>query len=138
MAKSGKINQIYACCIYVSDLEKSIRFYQNIGFELKFIDGKEWAEFDLGETAFALLQRPAEKGAVKPAKTRIMFEVNDIEKMQQHLVSLGVKLIGGVREEPYGKLQTFEDPDGHWLEFFENKKALNVELLNKGVPCVHE
>ena len=43
--------------------------------------------------------------------------------MRRHLVSLGVKLIGGVREESYGKLLTFEDPDGHWLEFFENKRA---------------
>lgn len=118
-----KINKIYACWIYVSDLEKSIRFYQNIGFELKFIDGNAWAEFDMGETSFALLQRPAEKGAVQPAKTRIMFEVNDIEEMRQHLISLGVNLIGDVREEPYGKLLTFEDPDGHWLEFFENKRA---------------
>ena len=118
-----KINKIYACWIYVSDLEKSIRFYKNIGFELKLIDGNAWAEFDMGETSFALLQRPAEKGAVQPAKTRIMFEVNDIEEMRQHLISLGGKLIGDVREEPYGKLLTFEDPDGHWLEFFENKRA---------------
>ena len=118
-----KINKIYACWIYVSNLEKSIRFYQGIGFELKFVDGNAWAEFDMGETSFALLQRPAEKGAVQPAKTRIMFEVNDIEKMQRHLSSLGVKLIGGVRAEPYGKLLTFEDPDGHWLEFFENKRT---------------
>ena len=90
-------------------------------FELKFIeeDGA-WAEFDLGETSFALLQRPAEKGSVQSVKTRIMFEVNDIEEMRRHLVSLGVKLIGDIREEPYGKLLTFEDPDGHWLEFFEN------------------
>ena len=123
MAKSGKINKIYACWIYVSDLKQSIRFYQDIGFELKFVDDNAWAEFDLGETAFALLQRPAEKGAVQPAKTRIMFEVNDIEKMRRHLVSLGVNLIGDVREEAYGKLLTFEDPDGHWLEFFENKRA---------------
>ena len=49
-----------------------------------------------------------------------MFEVNDIEEMRRHLVSLDVKLIGEIREEPYGKLLTFEDPDGHWLEFFEN------------------
>ena len=118
-----KINKIYACWIYVSDLEKSIRFYQNIGFGLKFIDGNAWAEFDLGETTFALLQRPAEKGKVQPAKTRIMFEVNDIEKMRRYLISLGVKLIGVVKEEPYGKLLTFEEPDGHWLEFFENKRA---------------
>ena len=119
-----KVKKIYACWIYVSDLKKSLRFYQNIGFELKFIekDGS-WAEFDLGETAFALLQRPAEKGKVRPAKTRIMFEVNDIEKMRRHLVSLGVKLIGGVREESYGKLLTFEALDEHWLEFFENKRA---------------
>ena len=123
MAQNRKINKIYACWIYVSDLKQSIRFYQNIGFELKFVDGNAWAEFDMGETAFALLQRPAEKGAVQPAKTRIMFEVNDIEKMRRHLVSLGVKLIGGVREEAYGKLLTFEDPDEHWLEFFENKQA---------------
>ena len=124
MAKSGKINKIYACWIYVSDIKKSIRFYQDIGFELKFIeeDGA-WAEFDLGETSFALLQRPAEKGAVQPAKTRIMFEVNDIEKMRRYLISLGVNLIGGVSEEAYGKLLTFEDLDGHWLEFFENKRV---------------
>ena len=52
-----------------------------------------------------------------------MFEVNDIEKMRRYLISLGVKLNGGIREEAYGKLLTFEDPDGHWLEFFENKQA---------------
>ena len=124
MATNRKIQKIYACWIYVSDLKKSIRFYQDIGFELKFIeeDGA-WAEFDLGETSFALLQRPAEKGKVQPAKTRIMFEADHIEEMRQQLVFLGVKLIGDIREEPYGKLLTFEDPDGHWLEFFENKRA---------------
>ena len=119
-----KVKKIYACWIYVSDLKKSLRFYQNIGFELKFIekDGA-WAEFDLGETAFALLQRPAEKGKVQPRKTRIMFEVARIEEMQEYLISLGVKRIGSIRKEPYGKLLTFEDLDGHWLEFFENKRA---------------
>ena len=119
-----KVKKIYACWIYVSDFEKSIRFYQYIGFSIKFIEkGGAWAEFDLGETSFAVLQRPAEKGKIQPAKTRIMFEVDNIEEMRKHLISLGVKLIGGIREEPYGKLLTFEDPDGHWLEFFENKSA---------------
>ena len=105
-----KVKKIYACWIYVSDLKKSLRFYQNIGFNLKFIekDGA-WAEFGLGETSFALLQRPAEKGKVQPAKTRIMFDADDIEKMRKQMVSIGVKLIGDNREEPYGKLLTFED-----------------------------
>ena len=115
-----KVKKIYACWIYVSDLKKLLRFYQNIGFELKFIeeDGA-WAEFDLGETSFALLQRPAEKGAVQSAKTRIMFEIDDIELIYEELKNKGVKTIGEIRTEPYGKLLTFEDPDGHWLEFYQ-------------------
>ncbi|AEW22617.1 VOC family protein [Tannerella forsythia] len=115
-----KIRKIYACWVYVSDMAQSVRFYQDIGFTVKFVekDGA-WVEFDLGETSFALLQRPEEKGKVQPRKTRIMFEVARIEEMQEHLISLGVKRIGSIRKEPYGKLLTFEDPDGHWLEFFE-------------------
>ena len=115
-----KIRKIYACWVYVSDMAQSVRFYQDIGFTVKFVekDGA-WVEFDLGETSFALLQRPEEKGKVQPRKTRIMFEVARIEEMQEHLISLGVKRIGSIRKEPYGKPPTFEDPDGHWLEFFE-------------------
>ena len=115
-----KIRKIYACWVYVSDMAQSVRFYQDIGFTVKFVekDGA-WVEFDLGETSFALLQRPEEKGKVQPRKTRIMFEVARIEEMQEHLISLGVKRIGSIRKEPYGKLLTFEDPDGHWLEIFE-------------------
>lgn len=120
-----KIHKIYACWIYVSDLERSVRFYRDIGFTVKFIeDDGVWAEFDLGETSFALLQRPKERGKVQPRKTRIMFEVDQIEEMKKHLIALNVKLIGEVRNEPYGKLLTFEDPDGHWLEFFENGNIL--------------
>ncbi len=116
-----KIRKIYACWVYVSDMEQSVRFYRDICFPVKFVeDDGVWVEFDLGETSFALLQRPEEKGKVQPRKTRIMFEVERIEEMRDHLISLGVKLIGDIKKEPYGKLLTFEDPDGHWLEFFEN------------------
>ena len=52
-----KIRKIYACWVYVSDMAQSVRFYQDIGFTVKFVekDGA-WVEFDLGETSFALLQ----------------------------------------------------------------------------------
>lgn len=48
-----------------------------------------------------------------------MFEVEDIELVRDELKSKNVKIIGNIREEPYGKLLTFEDPDGHWLEFYQ-------------------
>ncbi len=116
-----KAKKIYACWIYVSDLQKSKDFYRNIGFEIKLIDG-DWVEFDLGETSFAILKRPQSKGRVIPQKTRIMFETDNIEHLYNELRSKNIKIIGEIREEPYGKLFTFEDPDGHWLEFFQSTK----------------
>ena len=113
-----KIKKIYACWVYVSDLQRSIEFYRNIGFGIKHTDG-DWVEFEVGETSFAILKRPESKGEVRPQKTRIMFETDDIELLFDTLKQRGVKLIGAIREEPYGKLLTFEDPDGHWLEFYE-------------------
>ncbi|GIM49743.1 VOC family protein [Capnocytophaga stomatis] len=115
------IKKIYACWVYVSDLEVSKKFFQELGFVLKF-QQEDWVEFDLGATSFAILKRPAEKGKVKPQKTRIMFEVDDIESLYEELKSKNVRFIGTIRYENYGKLLTFEDPDGNWLEFFENKK----------------
>ena len=113
-----KIKKIYACWVYVSDLQRSIEFYRNIGFGIKLTDG-DWVEFEVGETSFAILKRPESKGEVLPQKTRIMFETDDIELLFDTLKQRSVKLIGAIREEPYGKLLTFEDPDGHWLEFYE-------------------
>jgi len=110
--------KIYACWIYVSDLQKSKQFYKDMGFEVKLTDG-DWIEFDLGETSFAILQRPAHKGDVIASKTRIMFETDNIELVYEELKNKGVKTIGEIRTESYGKLLTFEDPDGHWLEFYQ-------------------
>lgn len=113
-----KIKRIYAYWIYVSDLQRSKKIDRNIGFEIKAIDG-DWIWFALGETSFAILKRPESKGEVVESKTRIMFEVEDIELVRDELRSKNVKIIGNIREEPYGKLLTFEDLDGHWLEFYQ-------------------
>ena len=106
-----KPRKIYACWIYVSDLQKSKQFYKDMGFEVKLTDG-DWIEFDLGETSFAILQRPAHKGDVIASKTRIMFETDDIELVYEELKNKGVKTIGEIRTEPYGKLLTLKTPTG--------------------------
>lgn len=121
-----KIKKIYACWIYVSDLRKSIDFYKSVGFTVKTVDG-DWVEFDLGETSFAILKRSDNKGCVIPHKTRIMFETDDIEFICNRLINSNIKIIGEIREEPYGKLLTFEDPDGHWLEFYQRNEKSIVE-----------
>lgn len=116
------IKKIYACWIYVSNLDRSIEFYQSMGFSIKYTE-EDWVEFDLGETSFAILKRPENKGEVIPQKTRIMLETDDIESVYKNLKSKRVELIGKIRNESYGKLLTFKDPDGHLLEFFQNGRV---------------
>ncbi len=119
--KESDILRIYAVWVYVSDLQRSVDFYSNcIGLSEKYREG-DWIEFDLGTTSFAILKRPEEKGAVTPSKTRMMLETKDIVAFYRNLLAKGVKCIGEIREETYGFLLTIEDPDGHWLELFQNK-----------------
>lgn len=117
------IKSIFAVWLYVKDLSQSRNFYENIlGLKFKFQD-QAWVEYDLGQTTFAILQRPADKGPIKPQKTHIMFQVDNIANFKQILQQYSVKLISEIRNEPYGKLLTFEDPNGHWLELFEPAKC---------------
>ena len=97
-------------------MQRSKKFYRNIGFEIKAIDGDR-IEFDLGETSFAILKRPESKGEVVASKTRIMLEAEDIELVRDELRSKNVKIIGNIREELYGELLTFEAPNGHCRSF---------------------
>lgn len=55
-----------------------------------------------------------------------MFETDNIELVYEELKNRGVKTIGEIRTEPYGKLLTFEDPDGHWLEFYQRPKPVKT------------
>lgn len=113
-----KVQKIYAVWVYVKDTERSRNFYEKVlGVRPRFQD-KGWIEFDTGETTFAILERPTEKGAIKPQKTRIMFLVADICAKEHELKAKGVKIINKM-DEAYGTIITFEDPDGNWLEFYE-------------------
>ncbi|OGZ69866.1 MAG: glyoxalase [Candidatus Staskawiczbacteria bacterium RIFCSPHIGHO2_02_FULL_42_22] len=116
--KINTVKKIYAVWVYVKDLAESRKFYEDvIGLKFKLQDG-DWIEFDLGQTSFGLLQR--RKGdSFESQKTRVMFEVGNIEAAENILRDYGIKIIGDLRSESYGKLLTFEDINGHWLEFFE-------------------
>jgi lactoylglutathione lyase len=118
------IEKIFAVWVYVSDIDTSRYFYEKIlKVKFKYRD-LNWIEYDLGDTDFAILQRPTNKGKVKPQKTRVMFQVDDIFAWKAAFIKHDVKIIGDIRIEAYGNLLTFADPDGHWLELFQPKKCL--------------
>lgn len=132
---NNPIKKVYAVWVYVRDLNESRRFYEEvIGLKFK-LQEDDWIEFDLGDTSFGLLQRNKDE-KLEPQKTRIMFQTGDIEAMQKHLEENGVKTIGEIKNESYGKLLTFEDPNGHWLELFEPKLRRYRNKIKK--PMEHE
>lgn len=119
MSGMCEVQKIYAVWIYVKDFKESRDFYEGIlGLKPGYKEG-EWLEYDLGETKLAILQREPEQGSLKPQKMRTMLQVDDIASMKERLLEHNVKLVGDIRDEGYGKLLTFEDPNGHWLELFE-------------------
>jgi predicted enzyme related to lactoylglutathione lyase len=100
--------------LYVSDLERSIRFYGDslgLGVSRRWHEG---ATFDLGDVVLGL---HIEEGKVTRGNSpTITFKVTgNIEELYDDLVRRGVRFVRAVTTEPYGKIATFEDPDGHAL-----------------------
>ncbi|GEL78228.1 metallothiol transferase FosB [Tenuibacillus multivorans] len=105
----------------VSDLEQSVKFYQDV-FEAKLlVKGRTTAYFDLNGLWLALNE---EKGIprqeIYESYTHIAFSIDDdefdnaVEKLKQ----LGVNILPGrERDERDKRSVYFTDPDGHKFEF---------------------
>lgn len=98
--------------LYVGDLERSIKFYnETLGLKQT---GKwhEGATFAVGELTLGLHTEEAK--VIRGNSPIITFNVKEgIEKVYHKLRERGVKFLGDISEETYGKVVSFEDPDGH-------------------------
>lgn len=105
----------------VSDLEKSIEFYQDV-FDVKLlVKGRNTAYFDLNGMWLALnLEKDIPRNEISESYTHIAFSIEDVEfySIYNKLEKLGVNiLIGRPRDEKDKKSIYFTDPDGHKFEF---------------------
>jgi lactoylglutathione lyase len=109
--------------VYVTDLESSVAFYQDvIGLRLKFIDAG-FAEFDTGEARFALYEQrragwlTGEDVSPGPA-AEVAFLVDDLDEEARRLIELGVTVLSGPADRPWGhRTLHVADPDGFVVEF---------------------
>ena len=111
--------------LYVSDLEKSVAFYQTI-FELKpipnpFLSGKAWFTLD-GNIQLHLIENETNKFSISE-RSHFCFSVSSIETFLGTLAQNEIPFSdfagnqNKIRLRPDGIQQIyFQDPDGYWWE----------------------
>jgi len=116
------INKIGFISYTVTNLQQSIKFYQNLlGLELLLKDNL-WAEFNISGQRFAIHEKTI--GTIKHDQSTaiVYFEVNPIETIVKDLQIKGVKFLGEIEVYSYGKLILFSDPDNNSLGLYEPPK----------------
>ncbi len=112
--------------LFVSDLERSVRFYRDVvGLPLQSED-RDTAEFAAGGMVLALHQAHADAPHHHPPTStgtvRLSFHVTDLEPVHRRLLAAEARCVTPP-EERYGvRMGLYEDPDG-----FNFTVAANVE-----------
>ena len=109
-----KLNVVY---LYVSDMERSLRFYRDLlGIRLEGDD--DWQEAALHETRFALHGAHEGMDRLSAGTVHVNFEVADLPDALERLAAAGVHTESALREE-WGAAAKVVDPDGYELYLFE-------------------
>ncbi|OAK68461.1 FosM family fosfomycin resistance protein [Lederbergia galactosidilytica] len=105
----------------VSDLEKSVNFYQKVFGAKLLVKGRSTAYFDLNGIWLALnLEKDIPRDEINLSYTHIAFSIEEEEydKIYDTLQELKINILPGrQRDERDKKSIYFTDPDGHKFEF---------------------
>ena len=120
-ATASRIGEIGLVIIPSTDQDRSIEFYEALGFEKRtdigFGDAYRWVEVypPNGETGIALA--PPRSGDPTGIQTGISLTTDDIDATHAHMRSSGVDVDAEVSRmgEPVPPMFWFRDPDGNTL-----------------------
>ncbi|MGN8645712.1 metallothiol transferase FosB [Gracilibacillus sp. HCP3S3_G5_1] len=116
-----KIDGINHFCISVSDLERSIKFYQEVFDAKLLVKGINTAYLDLVGHWFALnLEKDIPRNEIHRSYTHMAFSIeeHEFELAVEKLTQLNVNILKGRERDLKDKKSIyFTDPDGHKFEF---------------------
>lgn len=103
--KNLHIKRIAHITIGVSDLKKSVSFFEDVlGLE-KMGEWPRYASFDIAGVSFGVEPR---------AKTEVCLLVDDVDKSYRNLKGKGLKFATEPKDQPWGvRDAAFVDPDGN-------------------------
>ena len=101
--------------INVKDINKSIQFYENIGFTLKNRWSNHYAQLTAPGIVIGLHPTDEANISGNSGNVSIGFTTDDLEEVKSSLNNLSI--IINEREEEGGRFLHFNDPDGTSLYF---------------------
>jgi catechol 2,3-dioxygenase-like lactoylglutathione lyase family enzyme len=116
-AQAPQIESISAISLATHDMARSVRFYQALGFVLRY--GGETASFSslaAGSCYVNLIAQPA--GQRWSWWGRVIFYVADVDALYRHVLALNLRPDMEPRDAAWGERYFhLTDPDGHELSF---------------------
>ena len=103
--------------IMVKDMDRSVSFYQSIGFAIKNRWDNHYAQ--LTAPGFTIGLHPSRETFKGSGNSSIGFTTDNFEETKDHLSKLSIQT--QTREEEGGRFIHFADPDGTLLYFIKPK-----------------
>ncbi len=120
------IEALSAITLGVHDMLRSVRFYQGLGFQMRYGgEASTFTSFHCGASYLNLIAMPS--SAQWQWWGRVIFHVDDVDSLYAHALALGHAPTTTPNDAPWGERYFhLTDPDGHELSF--------AKLLERGEP----
>ncbi|NOT03463.1 MAG: hypothetical protein HOP27_02570 [Anaerolineales bacterium] len=125
-----KIKSVSGITCYVKNLNKTVKFYESLGFETKKKDANHaalysnwfWIDFlSIAKNERDEFTKGADLG-IKGAGVFLYLSVDNVDEFHKHVLAKGLKPKTKPQDQPWGNREfILPDPDGYNLVIFKRK-----------------